>query len=304
MDIVGDAIRALRIGEPRSARAYLYPPWGLRWDPSSGAGFNVHVVLQGAAWALPEGRDPIALHTGDVVFVARTIAYGIADSLTTPLVDVPVDPADYWFGKDADPAAAADATVVIGGSYYLDRQRVHPLLDTLPDVIVLPARIGMNDPIRATVQLLSNEHDGETAGSTAAIPALLDLLFTYVVRAVFETADTTTGWAAALRDRSLTTALHNIQSKPEITWTVASLARASGMSRAAFARRFTDVVGQPPLTYLTWWRMNLASQLLRETDLPLALVAQRVGYGSEFAFGKAFSRERGTAPGAYRRAAT
>ena len=303
MDIVGDAIRALRTGEPRSARAHLYGAFGLRWDPSRGAGFNVHVVLQGAAWVLPEGREPIALHTGDVVFVARTIAHGMADSPVTPLVDVPVDPADYWFGSDPDPEApeGVPLTILIGGSYYLDRQRMHPLIESLPEVIVLPARVGANDPIRATVELLGAEHDRRSPGYSAAIPALLDLLLTYVVRAAFEAADSTNGWPAVLRDRELTIALNNIQNKPEITWTVESLARASGMSRAAFARRFTEMVGQPPLSYLTWWRMNLARNLLQDSDLPLSVIAQRVGYSSEFAFGKAFAREVGISPGVLRR---
>ena len=85
-----------------------------------------------------------------------------------------------------------------------------------------------------------------------------------------------------------------------VSWTVEMLARESGLSRAAFARRFSSVLGEPPLAYLTGWRMTTARRLLRETELPLAAIAERTGYGSEFAFAKAFKRESGTAPGNYR----
>jgi AraC-like DNA-binding protein len=302
-DIVGDAIRALRIGEARSARAYLYDSWSLRWDPSLGAGFNIHVVLAGGPWLRPEGRDPVQLRVGDIVFISRVIAHAVSDSPTTPLKDVPVDEADFWFGNEPDPDAAPDAplTVLIGGSYYLKRERMHPLLEALPPVIVLPSRDSGEGPIHLIVDLLGAEHDNESPGTSAAIPALLDLLLAYVIRAVFETVSPTSGWAAAVRDRAMTRALVNMQNRPEISWTIESLARASGLSRATFARRFTDMVAQPPLRYLTWWRMTLAGRLLTESDLPISVVAQRVGYSSEFAFGKAFAREMGIAPGAYRR---
>lgn len=303
MDIVGEAIRALRIGDARSARAYLYGTWSLRWDPSRGAGFNIHVVLQGDPWLRLEGRAPTALHAGDVVFVSRVIAHGVSDSPHTPLVDVPVDEADFSFGHRPDPAAdpGAPVTVLIGGSYYLGRERMHPVIESLSPVIVLASRIGEDDRIRAIVDLLGTEHDDEAPGSSAAVPALLDLLLTYVIRAAFEAADPTSGWAAVVRDHALSTALLNMQNHPEIAWTIESLARASGMSRATFARRFNDMVGRPPLTYLTWWRMNLAQQLLTESDLPISQIAQRAGYSSQFAFGKAFAREVGLAPGAHRR---
>lgn len=302
-DIVGGAIRALRIGRARSARAYLYDRWSLRWDPSRGAGFNIHVVLEGEPWLRPAGSDPIQLHVGDVVFVSRVAAHAIADSTTTPLVDVPLDESDFWFGS-APAVDVADNTVVtalIGGSYYLDGERMHPLLEALPPVIVLPSRIGENDPIRRIVELLAAEHDHDAPGRSAAIPALLDLLLVYVIRAVVETVSPTSGWAAAVSDRAMTRALTNMQDHPDVAWTVESLARDSDLSRATFARRFSEMIGQPPLRYLTWWRMNLAMQLLTDSDSLISSIAHRVGYSSEFAFGKAFARETGMAPGAHRK---
>jgi AraC-like DNA-binding protein len=109
------------------------------------------------------------------------------------------------------------------------------------------------------------------------------------------------GWTTAVRDPAVRTALLGIHSTPSRQWTVASLGELAGLSRAAFARRFTALIGQPPLTYLTWWRMILAARLLRGSDAPLRTVAEQVGYSSEFAFGAAFKRQHGQTPGAYRR---
>ena len=114
-------------------------------------------------------------------------------------------------------------------------------------------------------------------------------------------AESALGWPGALTDTAIGGALAHLHDDPGHAWTVAELGDQVGLSRSAFAQRFTALVGEPPLTYLTWWRMTVAGQLLRESDAPLSAVAQRVGYASEFAFAKAFKREFGIAPGRYRR---
>ena len=115
------------------------------------------------------------------------------------------------------------------------------------------------------------------------------------------TTTTTTGWATALADPATSAALHAIHSHPAHHWTVQTLAAQAGLSRAAFSKRFTALTGQPPLTYLTWWRMTTAAQLLHGSGAPLSEVATQTGYTSEFAFSNAFKRAYGTAPGRYRR---
>jgi AraC-like DNA-binding protein len=125
------------------------------------------------------------------------------------------------------------------------------------------------------------------------------MLLLYVLRAWFEdqpTRPSGTGWAAALADRSISSALHAIHSAPAHPWTVQSFADEAGLSRAAFARRFTAATRQPPLNYLTWWRLTTAASLLRETDASLEHVANRVGYSSQFALANAFKRRAGTVP--------
>jgi AraC-like DNA-binding protein len=303
VDLVGDAITAMRTGESQVARALLHPPWGLRFPPVGAAG--VHVILKGTAWLLPpDDAEPIPLSPGDVALVRRRRPHGLADDPATPLWDANLAehvPAEHWpeDGTALDPRVGG--TVLIGGTYNLNGARPHPLLDSLPDVVHLPARVGAGSDVRTVVDLLGAELDRDLPGLSAATPALLDLLLLYAMRAWFAGSATSSPWARALGDPAISLAIRNIQSRPQEPWTVASLAQRSNLSRAAFARRFAELTGQPPLAYLTWWRMTTAARLLQTTSDPLDAIAARVGYGTEYALSKAFKRELGIAPSRYRR---
>jgi AraC-like DNA-binding protein len=148
------------------------------------------------------------------------------------------------------------------------------------------------------VELLGDELQAEPPGAAAVAPSLVDALLVYLLRAWLR-ADTS-GWSAALADRATAAALAAVHAEPARTWSVAELGAVAGLSRAAFARRFTALVGEPPLAYVTRWRMTAATRLLRDTDKPLGQVADAVGYGSAFAFAKAFRREYAMTPGEYR----
>jgi AraC-like DNA-binding protein len=247
-----------------------------------------------------------------VAFLPHGAAHGLADSLSTPLVDASTSLAEIPPVEDDDGVptgqqptdGSAAATVMLCGAYLLDRSRAHPLLEDLPEVIHLPARVGHHPGLRAAVDLLGGELEQPRPGGDAMLPALLDVLLLHILRAWFDEQSAhgaATGWAAALRDPAVAAGLRAIHGDPARPWTVAELASQAGLSRAAFARRFAALVGQPPQTYLTWWRMTLAARLLRDGDAPLATVARKVGYTSEFAFAHAFKREYGSAPGGFRR---
>ncbi|MGK8503183.1 helix-turn-helix transcriptional regulator [Nocardia asiatica] len=126
----------------------------------------------------------------------------------------------------------------------------------------------------------------------------------YILRTWADERADAPGWARALADKAVGQALRDLHAHPAAPWTVEQLAARNGLSRSVFAQRFTALVGEPPMAYLTWWRMTSAGRVLRESDAPLRSVAAQVGYTSEFAFAKAFKRAYGVAPGAYRRAAT
>lgn len=311
MDVLSDVIAVMRTGEPRSARIQRHAPWGQRYSPVPGAGFQV--ILQGQCWLVPAASDPIALSVGDVVFLPHGAAHGLADSPSTPLGGHVCDPGDaarslQRHARTPDGHARQDVnsatTVTLCGAYQLDPARLHPLLAGLPEIVYLPARLGIHTGLRSAVDLLGSELEQRRPGTDAVIPALLNTLLLYILRAWFEEQPAhgaATGWAAALRDPAIAAALDSIHRDPAAPWTVERLGRQAGLSRAVFSRRFAALVGQPPLTYLTWWRMTIAARILDDGDAPLSTVAKQAGYSSEFAFAAAFKRQFGTAPGRYRR---
>lgn len=306
MDVLSDAIAAMRTGRPHSSRRDKHAPWGMRFEASDGAGF--HVVLQGSAWLIPADGEPVAVGPGDVVFLAHGRGHALASGLDVPLEEVRLGPDGRWPRLPPATDESGPATVMLCGAYQLDRHRAHPLLAELPEVVHLPTRIGAHRSLRAAVELLGMELEEPQPGSDTIVTSLLDTLLLYILRAWWQRerhgGGHPTGWSAALADPAVAAALRAVHGDPSHPWTVEELGARGGLSRAAFARRFTTLVGEPPLTYLTWWRMITAGRLLRTDDLPLRLVAQRTGYTSEFAFAKAFKREYGVPPGQYRKRAS
>ncbi|MEU4385650.1 AraC family transcriptional regulator [Promicromonospora sp. NPDC023805] len=302
MDVLSEAITAMRRGRPESFLSTASAPWGLRFAARDGVAF--HMVLRGSCWLLPgEGGAPVALGPGDVVLRPHGTEHGIADDPATPLTDIFQQPDGQW-AVNGELDGTGATTRILCGAYRLSRNRQHPLLSGLPDLIHLPADIGAHPELRAAVDLLGRELERPGPGSDALLPALLDTLLLYVMRACLndQAAGASTGWAAALADPAMSAALHAIHDRPADPWTVESLGSEAGLSRAVFAQRFTATVGQPPMAYLTWWRLTRAGQLLTQSDAPLRSVARECGYSSEFTFVRAFTREYGTSPGRYRRA--
>ncbi len=304
MDVLSDVIVAMRVGLPTSRHITWHAPWAQRFPSRPGsAGFQV--ILQGSCWLIPEGGEPVPLSVGDVVFFPHGHGCVLADSPATPVPEQDCDPEEEaaLFGS-ASIAGPGAATVTLCGGYRLDDGRSHPILRNLPGLIHLPARLGHHPELRAAVDLLAGEIGNPRPGADTVVASLLDMLLLFILRAHLDARPgycEVSGWAAALADPGISAALDAVHRDPAHPWTVQSLAARADLSRAAFSRRFSMLVGQPPLAYLTWWRMGLAGRLLRSTDAPLSEVATRVGYGSEFAFANAFKREHGLPPGRYRR---
>lgn len=304
MDVLSSIVEMARTGPSLSVRLEIRSPWALRSSESAGAFF--HVVLQGTCWLLvSDGSPPLALEPGDIVLLPRGAPHVVADDPRTPPVDVPCLDGSTPIDTRALGGDGARSLLVSGG-YRLKCSRPHPLLAALPDVLHVPADPGRHQSLRAAITLLGEELESDRPGRNAVLPALIDAMFPLTVRAWIDNDPPCEqgDWAVALTDPATAGALEAIHTNPAHDWTVASLAREAGLSRAAFARRFTSAVGEPPLAYLTRWRMTIAGRLLRETDFTLAGVARRVGYTSEFAFARAFKRDYGVAPGAYRRASS
>lgn len=295
VDILSDAVTAIRTGSPTSGMFIRHAPWGRRYPVVPGAGF--HVILQGSCWLLPPDGPPLAMGVGDVLFMPRGTDHALADSVDSPLTETALP------GEPREVPGPGARSALLCGAYELGRQRTHPLLDGLGEFIHLPARLGRHPSLRGAVDLLAAEIAEPRPGSDAVVPALLDTLLLFILRAWFDESAQPSGWAAALGDPAVASALGAIHGDPAQQWTVDALGEVAGVSRATLARRFGATVGEPPLSYLTRWRMLMAARRLRETEDSLSTVAREVGYSSEFAFAKAFKREYGTAPGQYHKGA-
>lgn len=293
VDILSETVAAVRTGMPASGLFVRHAPWGRRYPLVPGAGF--HIVLQGECWLLAPDSEPVRMGPGDVLFMPRGAAHVIADSPHSAITEVATP------GEPREIPGPGSRTTLLCGAYEVSRSRRHPLLDQLPDFLHLPADPDRSPALRAAVDLLVGELTEPRPGTDAAVPALLDTLLLFVLRSWYEQTETS-GWAGAFADPAVSAALRAIHADPARAWTVPELSAMAGVSRATLARRFAATVGEAPLAYLTRWRMLTAARLLRETDLPIAAIAHRVGYGSEFAFAKAFKREYTLAPGRYRRA--
>ncbi len=289
VDVLSDTIAAVRTGSPASGRFVRHAPWGRRYPLVPSAGF--HVVLHGACCLLTPEREPVALGPGDVLFMPRGAAHVLVSDPEAAVTEIAMP------GEPRELDGPGERTELLCGAYELGRR--HPLLDGLPEFVHLPAHC--EDPaLRGAVGLLSAELARPRPGADAALPALLDMLLLFILRAWFELPDSR-GGMGVFDDPAVAAALRAMHEDPARPWTVPELSAVAGVSRATLGRRFTAAVGEAPLTYLTRWRMLTAARLLRETDAGLAAVGRRVGYASEFAFAKAFKREFGQAPGRYRR---
>jgi len=205
------------------------------------------------------------------------------------------------WGNAAGGATTSGTAVLLTGTYQMTGELSERLLAALPELLVL-RHDEWDCPL---LDLLADEIVRDEPGQEAVLDRLLDLVLIAALRTWLARPDVTTpGWYRALDDPVVGRALRMLQHHPEEPWTVASLAQATGVSRAALARRFNELVGEPPMTFLTSWRLALAADLLRQPGTTVGAVASQVGYGSPYALSAAFKRVRGVSPQHHRATAT
>ncbi|GAA3954131.1 AraC family transcriptional regulator [Actinoplanes auranticolor] len=288
-------------------RSLLEPPYALRIEDE--APLTVMTLVRGTAWVLPDGGEPVLLSPYDVALVRGPGHYTVADDPGTPWQTLigPGQTCTTLSGPDRTATVDAGgrtwgdrpdgATLLLTGTYQLRSEVSRRLLDALPALLV---RAGAAGP----VELLAAEISRPEPGQELVLDRILDLLLVAVVRGWLAAPESgAPAWYRARNDAVVGPVLRLLHEEPAEAWTVAGLAQRCGVSRSALARRFTDLVGEPPMSYLTTWRLTLAADLLREPEATIGAVARRVGYGSAFALSAAFKRERGMSPQEYRRQA-
>ncbi|MFG1874486.1 AraC family transcriptional regulator [Sphaerisporangium sp. NPDC049003] len=289
-------------------RSILTPPWSLRVQ--DGAPLTLVAMVRGEAWVVPDGGEAVRLSPGDVAIIRGPEPYTVADDPATP-PQVVIHPGQHCATPEGEPLAQAmdlgvrtwgnspsGSAVMLTGTYQMRGEINRRLLAALPTLLVLPGD-AWDCPF---IALLGDEIVKDEPGQEAVLDRLLDLLLIAVLRAWFSRPEAgAPAWYRAHSDPVVGKALRMLHNNPGHPWTVATLAEGTGVSRAALARRFTDLVGESPMAYLTGWRLALAADMLRESDATVGAVARQVGYGSSFALSTAFKRVHGVSPQDHRR---
>jgi AraC-like DNA-binding protein len=312
MDVLTDLLRRSRARGAAFAQTVGRGRWGVSFAPL--AGLAVHSVIAGEVLLVPDDPadgdvDPIRLGPGDMVLVQGRWPHSIRsshDAAPQPLEAVLAagpEPGRARSFRVGEPQGAGPDHVYFCGAYLFDGDVGATLIDALPRVVHL--RPAPHDTLHAALALLAREVVRDEPGQQTLLDRLLDVVLVQSVRTHFHAqGDQAPGWFRASTHPEIGVALRAVHDDPARPWTVAELAALATMSRSAFARRFADLVGEPPLAYVTALRMSVARELLRDTDETLASIASTVGYSSEFAFAATFKRHTGVAPGRWRRSAS
>lgn len=332
MDVLSEVLRVVRLSGAIHFCAEFTHPWAIlssppemlatRLFPGAEAVTPFHIATAGRCYLSWGTIAPIEFEAGDVVVFSRGSQHVLASR--PGIHPVPI--------KDIYRPSADRITVLQHGGggeesrficgFLRSDQRFAPLLDTMPSLTCIRVRNGAlliesytdNDRYAAPIQLkeppqfweaaiahLVREASGASYGNRALLARLAELLFMEVLRwQLIYLSSGNTGWLSGLNDPHVGRALSLMHGDPARGWTVDDLARESGVSRAALAKRFVELVGEPPMQYLTSWRMHLARSLLRESNIGIAQLALRVGYVSEAAFSRAFRRAVGVPPATWR----
>lgn len=276
----------------------MAPPWGL--DIPRTPNGPLHMVLGGQC-LLRHGGQEIPLRTGDAVLLPHGASHEMIDSSgTTPEPGIEVM---ERLIKDRNNKPVPGSTRMLCGHFEWDGMFDHPLFRELPELMVIRGVFEKEgaEPFRTIIDLITNESIGDAPGSAAVADRMGEVLFVSLLRAWMIEHEPTTGVLATMNDARLSRALRHIHQNASADVDLATLARIAGMSRTSFAVQFHNVMGKPPASYLTEWRMLQARQLLLQTNIGMSEIIERVGYGSDAAFVRAFKRKFGETPARFRR---
>ena len=313
MDALSDVLRTVRLTGAIFFDVHASEPWVAETPqgeaiveamfPGSEHIICYHVITRGSCWAVLPGEPPIHLAAGDIIVLPHGDTHVLS---STPGMRRTPDMALYRVPRDRQlPVSISmggpqgEPAHFICGFLGWDARPYNPLLAALPKVILIRNHAG--GALAEYVQFALTESKEPRMGGQVVLSRLSELMFVDVVRRYLESlpADRT-DWLAGLRDPFVGRALAAFHRNPARAWTIESLARGVGLSRSALAERFTQFVGQPPMQYLTNWRMQLAANHLRSGMESIAAIAGRVGYESEAAFSRAFKKAVGTPPSQWR----
>jgi AraC-like DNA-binding protein len=304
-DPLGEALQFLRMNGAYYCRSELTAPWGLTLPATPGY-LWFHAVTSGRMW-LETGDEATSIQLGDLALVPHGEGHVLRSELGTAapgILELEREHVSdrYEILRHGDGGAP---TGLVCGAVRLDHPAARNLIEILPRTIHIEASSSSRlEWMQSVLRLMASEAAELRPGGEAVITRLGDILVIQAIRAWMESDPAAQkGWLGALQDPQIGRAISNVHRDPARNWTVASLAHELAMSRSAFAARFTELVGEPVMSYVARWRMQVAVAALREEGATVGQLADRLGYRSEAAFSRAFKRVIGVSPGAIRRGA-
>ena len=303
-DPLGEALHSLRMSSSFYSRCEFTAPWGLEL-PAFRDYLMFHVVTAGRCWLEVEGAEPRLLQPGDLALVPHGEGHRLASEPGIPaarLFDLPHEHLSERYEILRQGGGGAPTSLICGVVRF-DHPAAHHLVNVLPRLISVEAWSSPElEWIRSTLRFMAAEARELRPGGETVITRLADILVIQAIRAwIARDPAAQTGWLGALRDQQIGRAITLIHRDPARPWRVAILASEVAMSRSAFAARFTELVGEPPMRYVARWRMLVALTRLKEDGATLGELAAGLGYRSEAAFSRAFKRLMGVWPGTVRR---
>lgn len=300
MDIVSDICRSIRLEGSVFFRSNLSAPWGIQLATANEPRF--HVVLEGSMWYQTDHMpEPKQMNAGDIIIIPEGEWHWVADSIGRKCYQSPVVGAAMVQGRPMFQGNAI-ATRLLCGLFRFDKALEHPLLSALPPLVQLDYNHSTGHKfLLQMADWMFDEFNQDTPGATILVDRLCEVFFIQALRNIQGIQDYSIGFLAALKDPRINKALKLIHSQPEAAWTLANLSAEVAMSRAVFADQFNSLVGSPPKTYLTAWRMRQALNLIKQTVLPVMTIAAKVGYSSDATFNRAFQRYFDVTPAEYRK---
>ena len=302
-DPLGETLHLLRLNGSLYCRSELKAPWGIDMPAFEGH-MMFHVITSGHCWLDVEGEEPRLLQQGSLALVPHGNGHKIRShpsSDVEPLFDIPVEKISeryevMRYGGDGE------LTHLTCGVVSFDHMVGRRLIRELPQILQMGAWDDDEDSwLQSTLRFIAREARVLRPGGETVITHLADIIIIQAIRAwIVSAPEANRGWLAALRDDQVGRALAAMHRQPDALWTIDSLAKEVGMSRSGFSARFTQLVGESAMRYLTQWRMQIARAQLMETSDSLAILAERLGYQSEAAFSRAYKRVFGVSPGSVR----
>ncbi|WP_077964630.1 AraC family transcriptional regulator [Ensifer adhaerens] len=272
--------------------------WAVRYSEFGHPSFCT--VTQGSCRLAVDGEAPVTLQAGDFVLLPSTPGFTMSgfDPVQPTFIDPKAAPSPVGEVRHGRQDGEPDVRL-LGGYFVFDSPDAGLLVSQLPALM----HVRGIDRLSTLVRMVGDEARDERPGRDLVLARLVEVMLVEALRTI-QGESATPGLLRGLADARLAAAIRQIHAEPAHAWTVAALAREAALSRSVFFERFTRAVGVPPMEYLFVWRMAIAKDLLRQTELDLAAVAERVGYGSASTFSTAFSRHVGQSPGRYARTVT